>query len=45
MYFLKFWGVCILLKSNGSELDLLTDMNCVLVLVDYQPTMIKSFGR
>ena len=33
-----------MLKSNGSELDLLTDKNSVLVLVDYQPTMIKSIA-
>ena len=41
--FLKFWGY-LMLKTNGSELDLLTDKNCVLVLVDYQPTMIKSIA-
>jgi len=33
-----------LFESNGSELDLLTDKNSVLVLVDYQPTMIKSIA-
>ena len=33
-----------MLKSNGSELDLLTDMNSVLVLVDYQPAMVKSIA-
>ncbi len=37
-------GVFNLIKSNDSELDLLTDMNSVLVLVDYQPTMIKSIA-
>jgi nicotinamidase-related amidase len=37
-------GVFTLVKSNDSELDLLTDMNSVLVLIDYQPTMIKSIA-
>jgi nicotinamidase-related amidase len=32
------------LKSNNSELELLTDINSVLVLVDYQPIMIKSIA-
>ena len=31
-----------MLESNNSELELLTNMNSVLVLVDYQPIMIKS---
>jgi len=44
MDFFKVLGVFNLLKSNDSELDLLTDMNSVLVLVDYQPTMIKSIA-
>ncbi len=33
-----------LFKSDDSELDLLTDKNSVLVLVDYQPAMIKSIA-
>ena len=44
MDFFKVLGVFNLLKSNDSELDLLSDMNSVLVLVDYQPTMIKSIA-
>lgn len=32
------------MKSNNSELELLTDINSVLVLVDYQPIMIKSIA-
>ena len=35
-------GVLKLANSDSSKLDLLTDMNSILVLVDYQPTMIKS---
>jgi nicotinamidase-related amidase len=31
-------------KSNNSELELLTNRNSVLVLVDYQPIMIKSIA-
>ncbi len=31
-------------NSNSSELELLTDKNSVLVLVDYQPAMIKSIS-
>ena len=37
-----YWGVLKLTNSDSSKLDLLTDMNSILVLVDYQPTMIKS---
>ena len=40
----KILGVFTLFESNGSELVLLTDKNSVLVLVDYQPTMIKSIA-
>jgi nicotinamidase-related amidase len=40
----KILGVFTLFESNGSELDLLTDKNSVLVLVDYQPTRIKSIA-
>ena len=35
-------GVLKLANSDSSKLDLLTDMNSILVLVDYQPVMIKS---
>jgi nicotinamidase-related amidase len=35
-------GVLKLVNSDSSKLDLLTDMNSILVLVDYQPVMIKS---
>ncbi len=31
-------------KVYGGKLDLLTDLNSTLVLVDYQPTMIRSIG-
>ncbi len=31
-------------SPDGSELDLLTDTNSFLVLVDYQPAMIKSIA-
>ncbi len=35
-------GVLKLVTSDSNKLDLLTDMNSILVLVDYQPIMIKS---
>jgi nicotinamidase-related amidase len=37
----KIWGLK-MANLNDGKLELLTDMNSVLVLVDYQPTMIKS---
>ena len=35
-------GGIVLVNLNEGKLELLTDLNSVLVLVDYQPTMIKS---